>query len=575
MANDYYNNTTNPPFQSAATSASVRNQLAAITAGFDLLPATAALYDGKVSWGTCTGSSNAYVLSTAKGITALSAGVRVAFLPNHANSGAATINVDGKGVKSIKTVDGLALTAGDLMTTTPVFLVYNGTDFVQLAGSHNVTKAYINAAAAAGGPPGDINFQQLGIGVATPYDQVQVNSAGTALEAVALTPDRVMVTDANGGMASSAVTVTELDYLSGATSSIQSQLTALVAGDKMPYVVRTSDTVWAAADQGKYFYCTGTWTQTITAAATLGDGWWCIVRNAGTGIITLDADSVETIDGNLTCPILPKEERLVICTGGEMVTAVLRPFYIEFTATGANTFTKPLSGYSRIGGLLWAAGGGGARGIHAAGGGGGFCLPLSVNPSDLNTSATITLGAGGAGGATSPSNGSVGGNSTIALITKTVTAYGGSAGTASGGTGADGGGGGGAHSVGTTPRGGQPRVAPSQFETGNPGYGGGDGYGVAVDAGPQSSVYGGGGGGGVTAGGASAPGGASVYGGGGGGANIASQAGGVSTLGGNGGAGNGVGGGVAGTAPAGGGGGGTGAAGGAGGDGKCILWGIV
>jgi uncharacterized membrane protein len=583
MANDYYNNTLNPPFLSPATSASVRDQFKDLKAAFDLLPTKASIYDGKVSFGTCAGSAGAYVVTTQKGVTALAAGAAIGFLPNHANTGAATVNVDTLGVKAIVTADGYPVSLGDLTTSCVVALVYNGTHWRQVHGSSNVTKAYIDAAVAAGAPPGSINFQQLGIGLATAYDQVQVNAAGTALEAVALTASRALVTDANGGLAASTATATEVGYLGGATSAIQTQLNALVAADKIPYVARSSNTIWAAADQGKYFDCTAAFTQTITAAATLGDGWWCIVRNTAATPVTLNPDGAETIDGVASdaFPILPQETRLIVCDGSNFKTVVLSPFYQEFTTAGAQTFTKPLSGYSRIGGLLRGGGGGGANANSlansAGGGGGGACVPISVPVAMLDASETLTVAAGGAGKAAgSAGSGAVGGNTVLNVASgyTAITAYGGGGGShAANASDAGGGGGGGALSVGlggTSPYGGQPRT---DLGINNHGYGGGQGaYPLGSTIGGHSA-YGGGGGAGA-GGGASA--GNSVYGGAGGGSvyNSLLVVPGTSIFGGNGGAGHATAG-VAGSQP-GGGGGGTGAGvGGAGGDGKAILWGIV
>ena len=50
-------------------------------------------------------------------------------------------------------------------------------------------------------------------------------------------------------------------------------------GAVIPLEERTSNTMLAAADQGKYIKLNGNFTQTFDAAATLGDGWWCYLEN--------------------------------------------------------------------------------------------------------------------------------------------------------------------------------------------------------------------------------------------------------------------------------------------------------
>lgn len=53
-----------------------------------------------------------------------------------------------------------------------------------------------------------------------------------------------------------------------------------------------------AGDLGSVINCTsGTFTVSLTAAATLGSGFNCWVWNTGTGVITIDPNSTETVDG--------------------------------------------------------------------------------------------------------------------------------------------------------------------------------------------------------------------------------------------------------------------------------------
>jgi hypothetical protein len=60
---------------------------------------------------------------------------------------------------------------------------------------------------------------------------------------------------------------------------------------------RTSNTILGTADVSTLIDITsGTFTQTFTAAATLGSGWFCYIRNSGTGDITLDPNASETIE---------------------------------------------------------------------------------------------------------------------------------------------------------------------------------------------------------------------------------------------------------------------------------------
>lgn len=75
-----------------------------------------------------------------------------------------------------------------------------------------------------------------------------------------------------------------------------------------------------AADRGKVIDCSGTWTMSITAAATLGDGFTFAVWNSGSGTITIDPNLSESIDGSLTKAIGPGKFAIVYCGGSSFGT---------------------------------------------------------------------------------------------------------------------------------------------------------------------------------------------------------------------------------------------------------------
>jgi hypothetical protein len=350
------------------------------------------------------------------------------------------------------------------------------------------------------------------------------------------------------------------------------------AGANIVRSARTSNTILGTADKGNLIAITsGTFTQTFTAAATLGSGWFCYIQNSGTGNITLDPDGSETIDGLTSYIMYPNEVRLVQCDGSNFFTVVIDPFYVTFTATG--TFTKP-PGYALFAGLLWGAGGGGGKSTidaWAGGGGGGAAVPFLLASSAVGTTETITIGAGGTGSSSS-GNGTAGGNSTFGSL---VTSYGGGGGGGNGCGNRPGGGGGGGLGVGETPsdclgaQGGSPFTGCA-YNTGNrtlsQNFGGGGTQGSRGGA----SAYGGGGGGS-----ANGNGGKSIYGGGGGGGTngntaIAANNAGTSVFGGSGGNAVRASSGSDGTAP-GGGGGATqsGTKGGDGARGEARIWGIT
>tara|TARA_R110000765_G_scaffold368342_2_gene458478 strand:- start:818 stop:2812 length:1995 start_codon:yes stop_codon:yes gene_type:complete len=331
-------------------------------------------------------------------------------------------------------------------------------------------------------------------------------------------------------------------------------------------VNRTSDTTLTAANNSNFIDITsGTFTQTFTSAATLGNGWFCYIRNSGTGDITLDPDGSETIDGLTTFVMYPQEVRLIKSDGTNLTSTVLTSFYKTFTATG--TFTKP-PGYASLAGMLWGGGGAGGLSNYTAesSGGGGACNLFNVPSSTLSASSSVVIAAGGAAQTTAGSAAASGGTSSL---DSKIYAYGGGGGITNSfsETSASGGGGGGVVSAGSDglasasarSAGGEPSPGTLESDLDNSGFGG------ASSAGSVNgfAFAGGGGGGGSSI----STGGTSVYGGGGGG----STTGGTSLFGGDGGSGEGG----DGVIPAGGGSGSGTSPSGAGARGELRIWGTV
>lgn len=84
---------------------------------------------------------------------------------------------------------------------------------------------------------------------------------------------------------------------------------------------RTSNTQLVSADGGYLIEVTaGTFSQTFAAAATLGSGWWIDFKNSGPGVITLDPNGSETIDGKLTLNVYPGEAFVIQCDASSLRT---------------------------------------------------------------------------------------------------------------------------------------------------------------------------------------------------------------------------------------------------------------
>ena len=391
-------------------------------------------------------------------------------------------------------------------------------------------------------------------------------------------------------------------------------------GLAITYTARSSNTILVAADVGKSFDATAAFTQTLTAAATLGAGWWCIIRNGtsdGTSKLTIDPNGAETIDSLTTLVMYSGDTRILLCDGSNFTTELLEGGFALFTSSG--TFTMP-SRVSRLSYDLFGAGGSGGAGAGdiagtsrpaGSGGGGGGRLqgffPGNVLTAGTGYAATIAstttsfrsvlVGVGGDGAAGAglvDASGGAGGGNNLGDVGGTNAAAGGGhidpttqyvPQGGEGSCGADsvvkahglpadmgGGSGGGVRGDGVAQT-----TAPLGGTSSRGGGGGGAGGNVLISnaqgagfAGGKSGTFilvGGSGGGGGAAGGTAGTAGTSSStdavaggGGGGGGAN-------ASGVGGVGGAG-----GVPGGGGGGGGGGLTGGAGGAGGRGEARIW---
>ena len=114
--------------------------------------------------------------------------------------------------------------------------------------------------------------------------------------------------------------------------------------DEAFVVSRSSNTILGLSDIGKTFVATSTFTQTLTAAATLGDGWYVFYRNDGAGVITIDPNASETIDGATTIVLGPGDACRIACNGTLFKTQAL----VRNVQLGTGTGTAALGGQANV-----------------------------------------------------------------------------------------------------------------------------------------------------------------------------------------------------------------------------------
>lgn len=248
----------------------------------EVMAALAKLYaciDGSL---TTTGSANAYVLSTGSSHAALADIGLLVFRASFSNTAACTLAVDGLTAKNIYW-NGAALISGSIVSGDMVCVVYD--------------------------PTGD-QFEMI----TNPVDLPSLKSKGLTYPTADGTNGQSIVTNGSG------------------TLSFAAPTAAITRS------ARTSNTILAAGDLNKIIDVTsGTFSQTITAAATLGSGWFCWYRNFGTGVVTLDPDGSETVNGSTTLALSYGDAVLLQCDGSNFHAVSLRSLgNHEVTVTTGN-----------------------------------------------------------------------------------------------------------------------------------------------------------------------------------------------------------------------------------------------
>lgn len=107
-----------------------------------------------------------------------------------------------------------------------------------------------------------------------------------------------------------------------------------------------------AGDFGKLFACSSTFTLALTAAATLGDGFFCSVRNTGSGTITIDPNGSEQIDGATTVALAAGQSCDLWCDGsafytvgrGSSSSSAIVLGQCRLTKSSSNLLLSPLGG---------------------------------------------------------------------------------------------------------------------------------------------------------------------------------------------------------------------------------------
>jgi hypothetical protein len=182
--------------------------------------------------------------------------------------------------------------------------VYDGSQWVNFTG--DITGVTAGTALTGGGTSGNVtlNVDQSALTLAQSQvtnlvsdlagKQATITGAATTITSSNLTASRALLSDGSGKVAVSAVTSTELGFVSGVTSAIQTQLNA-----KAPLTQsvddKTANYTIVAGDNGKVIRLTGATGRTFTIANVLSIGQRIDFLQDGTGQITFAAGSGVTL----------------------------------------------------------------------------------------------------------------------------------------------------------------------------------------------------------------------------------------------------------------------------------------
>ena len=88
-----------------------------------------------------------------------------------------------------------------------------------------------------------------------------------------------------------------------------------------PSAAITTSTTFATTDRAQTrVWGGGSGVATLPAAATLGNNWFTLFKNNGTGSFTISCTGAELIDGNSSKTFNPTESAFIVCTGTAYVT---------------------------------------------------------------------------------------------------------------------------------------------------------------------------------------------------------------------------------------------------------------
>lgn len=158
MPNSYYNQSLPIARFITASSTRLNQEFRAIEAAFAKLPTISELNSGSRAYAVAAGTANAYTVTVPYPLPAYPTGLDLSLLIPIANTGPATLAVNGLPAVQVRRFDGTVLTAGDLRTLSINRMIFDGVNFrltsvhgsAELLATTSAGSAAASATSAAG-----------------------------------------------------------------------------------------------------------------------------------------------------------------------------------------------------------------------------------------------------------------------------------------------------------------------------------------------------------------------------------------------------------------------------------------